>query len=517
MKISKSWRRRSAQQAAAENPNSVKALDNFPQGDITASLDETLAFIRSMMALSSDLVAKETVVRIQGEGRTVRIAVIYIDGLADKQLVHQFIMQPMAERELAQASIGCLEQFLVASNIRRERSKAKLAQALLYSSTLVFLDGADEGLTVSTEGWEHRFVGEPVTEPIIRGPQDAFNEVLRSNTALVRRRIKDPALAVEALQIGTRSLTDVAVIYLQDVAHPPLVREVIRRLQGIEVDSVMDGGQIEEYLEDNPFSPFPQIAYSERVDKIVAAVLEGKVAVILDGSPYALSMPATFTSFLFSPEDYYGKFMGATFIRWFRAIALVMALFLPSMYIALITYHQEMLPTTLMLSSAANRTGIPFPSFVEALLMEISIELLREASLRLPGSMGQTIGIVGALVIGQAAVEAGIVGPILTIIVSFTAIGSFVIPSYNTSIAIRMLRFPMMLLAASLGIFGIIFGGAAILIHLISLTPFGVGYMEPFRPSRWDHIDDSLFLRKPSYAMRFRQRYLGLQQLRRRK
>lgn len=511
------WKKPDPKQAAASNPNRVEALPSYPDGNMTSSLDDSIAFIRKTLELSSDLVIKETVVRVSGDRGLLRAAVLYIDGLADKQMVHQFIMQPMAERELAEPDVERLRELLLATNIRQEKCWSRLLQALLYSSTLVLLEGQEAGLTVSTEGWEHRYVTETVTEPVIRGPQDAFNEVLRVNTALVRRRIKDPGLAVEAMQIGTRSLTDIAVIYLNDVAHPPMVEEVKRRLQAIEIDNVMDGGQIEEFLEDNPLSPFPQILFSERVDKTVAGVLEGKIAVLVDGTPYALTMPATFSSFLYSPDDYYGKFMAATFIRWFRFLALMMALFLPSVYIALITFHQEMLPTQLMISSAANRTGVPFPAFLEAVIMEISIELLREASLRLPGSFGQTIGIVGALVIGQAAVEAGLVGPILTVIVSFTAIGSFVIPSYSTSIAIRMLRFPMMLLAATMGIFGIIFGASTILVHMISLTPLGAGYLESFRPSRWEHLDDSLFLRKPSYLMKFRQRYLKQKNIRRQK
>jgi spore germination protein KA len=505
-------------QPPASNPNQVEDLESYPKGTITGRLDETVAFFRESLALSSDLVVKESFVR-DSKGQSLRTAVLYLDGLADKQLVHEFILQPMAQQALPETGngIGKLEQLITASNIRRENGRAKLMQALLYSSTLIFVEDEAEGLTVSTEGWEHRIVKEPISEAAIRGPQEAFNEVLRVNTALVRRRIKDPRLAVESLQIGTRSLTDVAVLYLQDVVNPALVREVRRRLQTIVVDGVQDSGQIEEYLEDNPLSPFPQVTNSERVDKTVASIFEGKVVVIVDGSPFALSMPATFASFLYASEDYYGKFMAATFIRWFRGMAFLMALFLPSLYIALITYHQEMLPTPLMLSSAANRTGVPFPAFFEALLMEASIELLREASLRLPGSMGQTIGIVGALVIGQSAVQAGFVGPILTIIVAFTAIGSFVIPNYNTSITIRMLRFPMMLLAATLGIFGIIFGGAAILIHMISLTPFGVGYLEPFRASRWADMDDSIYLRKPAYLMRLRERYMKPRQRKRQK
>ncbi|MDF2935905.1 MAG: GerA spore germination protein, partial [Paenibacillaceae bacterium] len=473
----------------SQNPNRVEELETYPKGRITAKLEETLAFFQESLALCSDLVVKESYVR-DSSGKQWRTAVLYLDGLANKQLIHEFITQPMAQYPLPDVGEGIarLEQLITATNIRRENERAKLMQSLLYSSTLIFLEGESEGLTISTEGWEHRIVKEPISEVSIRGPQEAFNEVLRTNTALIRRRVKDPRLAVEALQIGTRSLTDTAVVYLQDVANPALVKEVRRRLQAIVVDGVLDSGQMEEYLEDNPLSPFPQISNSERVDRTAAAILEGKVVVILDGSPYALAMPATFASFLYASEDYYTKFMAATFIRWFRGLALFIALFLPSLYIALITYHQEMLPTPLMISSAANRTGVPFPAFFEALLMELSIELLREASLRLPGSMGQTIGIVGALVIGQSAVQAGFVGPILTIIVSFTAIGSFVIPSYSTSITIRMLRFPIMLMAATMGMFGIIFCAAAILLHLISLTPFGVGYLEPFRASRWANL-----------------------------
>ncbi|WP_181592740.1 spore germination protein [Paenibacillus sp. YN15] len=490
--------------------------ESYPQGTITAELSETVAFFRESLALCSDLVIKETEVRQQG-GAVLRVAVMYVDGLANRQLVHEFITQPLATTCLpeSQAGIAELEKLITATNIRRESGRAKLMYSLLNSSTLVFLENAAEGLAISSEGWEHRQVQEPVTESAIRGPQEAFNEVLRVNTALIRRRIKDPRLAVESLQVGTRSLTDVAVLYIRDIAHPKLVNEVKRRIRTIEMDGMQDIGQMEEFLEDNPLSPFPQVTGTERVDKTVAAILEGKVAVMLDGSPYALSMPSTFASFLYASEDYYSKFMAATFVRWFRGLALLMALFLPSLYIALITFHQEMLPTPLMLSSAANRTGVPFPAFFEALLMEASIELLREASLRLPGSLGQTIGIVGALVIGQSAVQAGFVGPILTIIVAFTAIGSFVIPNYNTSITIRMLRFPLMLLAATMGMFGILFGGAAILLHLVSLTPFGVGYLEPFRPSRWADLDDSILIRKPTYLMSLRQRYLKPQQRRR--
>lgn len=495
-------------QPAPEHMNAMKDLRGYPDGELSVCLEDNLMLVRETLALASDLIIRELELTGSG-GLTRRVVVLFIDGLADKELVQQFIIRPIHESNEERCDISVIERRVVsAGSVRTERSYAGLFYSLLYSSTIVLVDGESEALVVSTEGWEHRQVGAAILEPAIRGPLETFNEVLRVNTALIRRRIKDPQLALESIKIGKRSLTDVTILYLKDVANPKIVEEVKRRLQAIQTDAVMDTGEIEEYLEDNPYSPFPQIMFSERVDKTVAAILEGKVAVVLDGSPFALSMPATFVSFLYSPEDYYSKFLAATFIRWIRCIALIIALFMPSVYIALTTYHQEMLPTALMLSIAANRSGVPFPAFVEALIMEISIELLREASLRLPGSMGQTIGIVGALVIGQSAVEAGLVGPVLTIIVSFTAIGSFVIPTYNTSAAIRLLRFPIMVLAATLGIFGIVFGAAAILLHMMYLRSFGVEYLAAFAPQHLEEIDDSLLIKKPSFMMKYRQKYL---------
>ncbi|WP_171633563.1 spore germination protein [Paenibacillus plantarum] len=503
--------KKSASSASPDLLTAAVELQEQSSEQLSGSLESNLSLIKDATQNPSDLIVRELLLQNE-DGLKIRAAVLYIDGLAEKDIVHQCVILPLMQMDHnVQVTLTHIEKFVItASGIKRVSTLKESIKGLLYSSTLVLLDGVAETLLITSEGWEHRFVSNPTSEPIIRGPQDAFNEVLRTNTALIRRKIKDPQLVLFPIQIGTRTLTDGAIAYLQDVANPNIVNEVKRRLAKIETEGILDSGQLEDYLKDSPYSPFPQLNSTERVDKASAAILEGKVVVLVDGTPFALTMPITFTEFLLATEDYYTNFWAATMLRWVRFLAMLMALTLPSIYIAITTFHQEMLPTELMLAIASNRSGIPFPAFSEALIMEISLELLREASLRLPGTMGQTVGIVGALVIGQAAVQANIVGPVLTIIVSFTAIGAFAIPNYNASLTIRLLRFPIMMLAAVLGIFGIVFGTSMILIHMIHLRSFGVNYLAALTPQSLQDVDDSIVLKKPAFSLKYRPSFLGL-------
>ncbi|WP_409341825.1 spore germination protein [Paenibacillus sp. MBLB4367] len=471
-------------------------------------LEENIGFIQETLHHPFDLVVRQLDLPLDGGG-SIPAAVLFMDGLADRAMVHEFIIQPILGGTVSSASLDELSnRVLTASNLKVVTEFPTLIASLLYSSTIVLIEGQPAALIIATEGWEHRQVSEPRFEPALRGAQDAFNEVLCVNTALMRRRIKDPNLVIRSLKIGSRSKTDIAVLYLQDMANPKTVEEVLRRLKNIETDAILDSGELEDNLKDSPYSPFPTLAFTERVDRSAAAAYEGRIVILVDGTPFAIIAPVSLIYLMFTPEDYYTNYFSATFIRWIRVLALHMALLLPSIYIAVTTFHQEMVPTEMMIAIAANRTNIPYPSLIEALLMEISLELLREASLRLPTTMGQTIGIVGALVIGQAAVQANLVGPVLTIIVSFTAIGSFAIPSYNTSVTIRLLRFPIMFLAATLGIFGIVFGASVILIHLLKLKSFGVHYLAPFLPNNLNEIDDSLLFRRPSFSLKHQLKYL---------
>lgn len=319
---------------------------------------------------------------------------------------------------------------------------------------------------------------------------------MNENTAILRRRLKDPHLTFESLFLGRRARKEVIICYLRGVTNPDLVNEVRRRLQKIDIDDPIESGYVENYIQDNPYSPFPQVQNTERPDRVEGALLEGRVAILIDGTPFSLIVPVTFPMLMQSPEDYYDRWIPASLIRMLRTLALFFALFLPALYVALVSYHQGLIPTKLAISIAGTREGVPFPTIVEAMFMEITIELLREAGLRLPKPVGQAVGIVGGLVIGQSAVEAGIVSPIMVIVVALTAISSFAFPQYPAAIAIRLLRFGMMLAASIFGLYGIILVFVLITSHVVRLKSFGINYAAPYVPNRVYTWKD-LFLRLP--------------------
>ena len=360
---------------------------------------------------------------------------------------------------------------------------------------------------VDAKGFPQRSVSNSENEVVLRGPQEAFTEPLRVNTALIRRRLRTDQLKFEEFILGRYTQTTVELVYLEGVANDNIIAEVRRRLDNIKnVDSILDGSCVEQYIEDAPFSVFPQLQYTERPDKVAASLLEGRVALVIDGSPNVLLLPLMFIQLLQSPEDYYNRVVSGTFMRWIRYMGLLIAATLPSLYVAITSYHPEMLPLSLLLSIATAREGVPFPAFVEALIMELSFELLREASIRLPGAIGNTIGIVGALVIGEAAVSAHLVAPQMVIVVAITAIGSFTVPSVEASYPIRLIRFPLMLLAAAFGLYGVMLGLLAVLVHLVNLRSFGFPYLEPLAPLKLNELRDVL-VRAPRWLMMLRPQF----------
>jgi len=325
---------------------------------------------------------------------------------------------------------------------------------------------------------------------------------------LLRRKIKDPNLWLETKQIGRVTKTDVAIMFIKGIASEDVVEEVRTRLDRIDIDSILESGYIEELIQDETFTPFPTVYNSERPDVIAAELLEGKIAILVDGTPFVLVVPALFISFLHAAEDYYQRADISSLIRILRYVGILISLLAPSLYVAITTFHQEMLPTPLLLGLAAQREGVPFPAFIEALVMEVAFEILREAGLRMPRTIGPAVSVVGTLVIGQAAVEAGIVSAAMVIVVAITAISSFVFPSYSMSNAFRILRFPMMGLAASFGLFGIIVGIIALVLHLCSLRTFGVPYMSPFAPMIPVDQKDAV-IRLPRWALFSRPRLIN--------
>jgi spore germination protein KA len=309
---------------------------------------------------------------------------------------------------------------------------------------------------------------------------------------LIRKRLRNPKLRIEDFTVGTDTQTKLALVYVEGIIQPSVLEEARDKLQNIRLTKVLDSSYVEELLEDESISPFPRVFNTERPDVVTATILEGRFAVIVDGTPFVLLAPTLFLENMQSPDDYYQRPVIATLLRLLRYFGFVIALLGPSIYIALTTYHQQMLPASLLFSLASQREGVPFPAFVEALLMEVAFEILREAGLRMPRGISQTVSVVGTLVVGQAAVEAGIVSAAMVIVVAITAISSFIIPSYTFSTSVRMLRFVFMGLAASMGLYGIVVGLFALVLHLCSLSSFGVPYMSSFGPYIKRNMQDTI-------------------------
>ncbi|MGB9825095.1 MAG: spore germination protein [Desulfofundulus sp.] len=472
---------------------------------LSPHVKDNVALVKQVLGHSSDLVIREFQL---GVGGGIPAAAVFIDGMVDKCTVNDTLFKGLT-LESRMAGLGgktgdlptLVRNFMINTCSLKEAANAfELLDGILYGEVALFIEGEALAFLADASGWPVRGIEEPTSESLVRGPREGFSELLRTNTSLIRRRLRSPNLVVEKLVLGERTRTFVEVVYLKELADPRLVQEVKERLARIKVDGIIESGNIEELIEDHPYSPFPQVFRTERPDRVVSMLLDGRVAIITDGTPFVLVVPAEFVVFMQSSEDYYERSFLATAVRWLRYIAFIMSLTLPSFYIALTTYHQEMIPPKLLITIAASREGVPFPAFVEAFLMEFTFEALREAGIRLPRNVGQAVSIVGALVIGQAAVSAGIVSNLMVIIVALTGIASFVAPVFSMAITMRLLRFPMMVLAATMGIIGVLTGLLFMLVHMASLRSFGVPYLAPMAPRHAGDLKDVL-VRAPLWAM----------------
>ncbi|UOF88824.1 spore germination protein [Fodinisporobacter ferrooxydans] len=496
----------------------AKSAENNRSNDsraLNANLNKNIQTIKETLGNSSDLIIREICI---GETARIQAAVLYMDGLADSKSVNHFILEllmldiqkPESEQTIddRQTTLQLLKNSALAvGEIKDVADFETIYTAILSGDVVIVLDGYTQCFAVGMKGFETRSVEEPASTTVVRGSREGFTENIRTNTTLIRRRIKDPNLWLEGRQIGRVTKTFTAIMYIKGIANDKIVEEVRQRLDRIEIDGILESGYIEELIQDETYSPFPTIYNSERPDVIAAGLLEGRIAILVDGTPFVLLVPALFAQYFQSAEDYYHR---ADFgiIRILRYLALFIALLGPSLYIAITTFHQEMLPTTLLVSIASQREGVPFPAFIEALMMEATFEILREAGVRMPRAVGQAVSIVGALVIGEAAVQAGVVSAVMVIVVSITAIANFSFPAFDMAISIRILRFAMMSLAASFGLFGITVGLIAMVLHLCSLRSFGVPYMSPFAPFIPDDQKDAIF-RVPWWGLFSRPRLIN--------
>ncbi|KYG91418.1 MULTISPECIES: spore germination protein [Metasolibacillus] len=475
-----------------------KLSPNAHQKPLFTSLQHTIDTIQQTVGYSDDVMVRQLFI---GESTKQSLAIVYIDGLVNKADITNTLLEPIMGlltdqiEENIEKTTDFLKQYcLTIGNVQEIQKFATLYSALFNGSAIIIVDGLATALATNIKDPKDRPVMEPATESVIRGPRESFTETLRTNTALIRRKIKNPNLWVQSKIIGDVTQTDVAIIHINGIANDKIVQEVFDRLNQIDIDGILEGGYIESLIQDAQFSLFPTMYTSERPDVIAGELLEGKVAIMVDGTPFVLIVPSLITSFLQSSEDYYSNAIVSSLIRLLRFVAILISLVAPAFYVAITTFHHEMLPTPLLISIASQREGVPFPAVIEALLMELAFEILREAGLRMPRTIGPAVSIVGTLVIGEAAVTAGVVSAVTVIIVALTAICSFIFPSYGLSNSIRVLRFPFILLAGGFGLYGVMIGMLALVLHLCSLRSFGIPYMSPFAPLILENQKDAILL-----------------------
>ncbi len=498
---------------AAAGVGSGTETGHYANIKITGNYDTDLISIKETFGKNADVHLREFTIR----GTNTRAAVMFTEGLVDVNLMDEHLIKSLMFEGVPEQSQGefvqhnnadflasyLKEQLLPVSQVQETKSLQELAIAVLLGKNALLVDGLPGAMLIGTAKGKTRGVDEPLSEGLLRGPRIGFTEELSDNTGILRRHGSNQSLFIEKFEVGSRVKKDLAIAYIQDIADPKLVAEVQKRVKEMDMDDMLESGYVEQLIEDSTLSPFQQILNTERPDRVMGALLEGRVAILLDGTPFVLVVPVTFSMLLQSPEDYYERWIPGTFLRMLRFMSAMLALLAPALYISFISFHPGLIPTKLVLTIIETRTGVPFPSIIEVLIMELSIEILREAGIRLPKPIGPAMGIVGGLIIGQAAVQAGIISQFLVIVVAVTAISSFTIPVYSAGLTLRILRFAAMFSAAVLGLFGVVMFFLLVCTHLSRLSSFGVPYVAPAVPYHLGEWKD-FFIRAPLNMMRKR-------------
>ena len=486
---------------SASAPGSAAADDSGTEKPISDDLDENINTVKNEIG-STDLIINYSQINTP---KPIRFACVYISNMISNQILSDYstelgkiLISEQGHKVKAPTGLFSLlsNQFAGFRRVSQGSGIGKLTEVLLSGELIFLIDGHDEFLSIDAYSPDGRAVAEPSTQSVVRGPKEGFTESLGINIALIRKRLRDKALKAESLIVGTRTKTKVALMYISDIAKPEIVDELRRRIGAIKIDGVLESGYIEEMIKDNRYSIFPTFLNTEKPDTATACLLEGKVAILVDGTPFVLTAPTLFAEFFQASEDYYHQFHIATLVRLFRYTAFVFSMFIPAIYITLANFHQEMVPTPLLINIIAQHEGTPFPTTVEVLLMQAIFEILREGGIRTPRVVGSAIAIVGALVLGQAAVDAGIISDIIVIIVAITTISNFAIPNYAMGNAARLVRFTMIFIVSALGFMGLLMGAIALLVELCRLKSVGVPYMSPFAPKAKTALKDT-FIRFP--------------------
>ena len=491
--------------------------------NIYSQIDENLKYIKTKYntLINSDIITREFT--LNTGSKEYKAFILYIDGMVDSQILNDFVLKPLMlknkfcnnetskiivqkgkKSNIANFIQDCL---IPQNNIKQQSSFKDIFSGVNSGNCALFVDTLSVGFDIDVKGFKQRSISKPENEIVIKGPHEAFVENMRTNTTLLRRFTNNENLIIENTKVGKITQTNCAICYIKDIANDALVSETKYRLNNLEIDSLLSAGELEQLLTDTNSLSVPKILVSERPDYAVKSLLQGRVIILINGSPYALILPAILIDFLTSPEDTNLKPQFANFLKVVRIISSFFALLLPGLYIAITNFHREIIPTELLFSILSSRQSVPFPIIVEILIMEISFEIIREAGLRVPSPIGPTLGIVGALVLGQAAVSAAIVSPILIIIVAITGMSSFAIPDFTFSFHLRFFRFVFILLGFLAGFLGIGTGLFIYISSLCDLETFGVSYTIPYAPAV--NSKNNGFMLSPIWKREDRATYLA--------
>lgn len=472
-----------------------------PQADcsISRKLEDNERMLHEQLHLSSDLRIRSFIVGSQGK-EPVSAMVAFVDGMCSSIYVNRDIIGPLMHKTInpKEKIEDFVKKSLVACDAQIIPEMDKCINSVMEGSSVLFIDGYDAAVVIDSKGYPKRAVEQPSNEVVMRGPNASFTEHLRTNTALVRRYIKDNKLAFEKAEIGKRTKTIINIVYIEGIANDKLINQVRKRLAAINTDAILDSGYVEQYIEDRPFSIFATLGNTQKPDVFAAKLLEGRVGILVDGSPIALTAPFLFQESFQNAEDYYTKPLYATLVRVIRYLAFLGTIITPAAFVALTVFHQELIPTSLLFSMAKAGSGVPFNSFHETVILLSVFELLKEAGIHMPKSMGQTISIVGALVMGETCVSAGLISAPIVIVVAFTAVTGYIVnPLHEQG---TLLRWGLLIVTGFFGVFGMILGLIFMLIHLVSITSFGYPYLSPYADFEPGDIKDSV-LRMPLWYM----------------
>jgi hypothetical protein len=481
---------------------------------INESMEVNITHVREILSDSNDFHIREFSIFLLNR----KASIVFLKNMTDEEMINNYVIEKLALPPVGMTSSPPQDEpleylkntLLTAASITEITDMDGAVRRLLSGDTMLIVDGVAAIIMVTSVKMKYRAISEPETEANIHAARDGFTEGLQVNVTLIRRRLKNPNLIVKIISLGVRSETDIAIVYYRGIVNPKLVYEVEQRLKKINIDATLSTGTIQGIIEDHPYSPFPTLLTTERPDKFAASLVEGKVGIVIDGTPFCLLAPAILSDFFQAGDDYNEKWLAATVFRVLRYVAAVFAMVTPALFIAITTFHPGLIPAPLAITIAVSRLGIPFPVFVEALIMEFLLEVLQEAGVRLPKTIGPAVSIVGGLVIGEATVRAGFVSAPIVIVTAFTAIASFNIANYRLNLVVRLLRIPLMVLGASFGMFGVMVGLLTIAIHLSTLESFGIPYLSTLLPKSTKHITDlkDAVLVVPPFMMKERPVYL---------